>query len=124
MGVAKPSVDIYSFGMILLELLTGKSAYGVTDELEDALNENNLGSLLDTSAGDWPFVQAEQLARLALRCCGENASDRPHLESDVWRVLEPMRTSCESSTPYHLGDEERRQAPSYFICPIFQVYFI
>lgn len=120
MGVAKPSVDIYSFGMILLELLTGKSAYGVTDELEDALNENNLGSLLDTSAGDWPFVQAEQLARLALRCCGENASDRPHLESDVWRVLEPMRTSCESSTPYHLGDEERRQAPSYFICPIFQ----
>ncbi|XP_074273004.1 U-box domain-containing protein 33-like [Silene latifolia] len=119
-GEINPAMDIFSFGMILLELLTGKPAAMVTDELEIALDENNLGSLLDASAGDWPFVQANQLASLAFRCCAENSSGRPDLELDVWRALDAMRASCGASPSQHLGDEEHREAPSYFMCPIFQ----
>ncbi|XP_050249610.1 U-box domain-containing protein 33-like isoform X2 [Quercus robur] len=114
-----PKSDVYSFGIILLRLLTGRSALGITKEVQYALDSGNLKVLLDPLAGDWPFVQAEQLARLALRCCEINRRSRPDLGSDVWRVLEPMRASCGGSSSFRLGSEEHFQPPPYFICPIF-----
>ncbi|KAL9228915.1 hypothetical protein vseg_004445 [Gypsophila vaccaria] len=119
-GVVTPAMDVYSFGMILLELLIGNPAFVLMDDIEDSLDENNFSSLLDTSAGDWPFVQVEQLARLALRCCAENASGRPDLELEVWRALDAMRGLSGGSNTHRPGDEDHLQAPSYFICPIYQ----
>lgn len=120
-GELTPKSDVYSFGIILLRLLTGKSALGITKEVQYALDTGNLKALLDPLAGDWPFVQAEQLARLALRCCEMNRRSRPDLVLDVWRVLEPMRASCRGSCSFRLGPGEHFQPPPYFICPIFQV---
>ncbi|KAL6128713.1 hypothetical protein ACLB2K_072068 [Fragaria x ananassa] len=119
-GELTPKSDIYSFGIILLRLLTGRPALGITKEVQYALDSGKLETLLDPLAGDWPFVQAEQLARLALRCCEMSRKCRADLVSDVWRVLEPMRASCGSSSSFRLGTEEHFQPPSYFICPIFQ----
>ncbi|XWS46100.1 hypothetical protein CRYUN_Cryun14cG0034500 [Craigia yunnanensis] len=119
-GELTPKADVYSFGVILLRLLTGKQALGITKEMQYALDNGNLKNLLDPLAGDWPFVQAEQLANLALRCCEMSRKSRPDLSTDVWRVLEPMRASCGSSSSFQLGSEEHYQPPSYFICPIFQ----
>lgn len=119
-GELTPKSDVYSFGIILLRLLTGRPALGITKEVKYALDTGRLNTLLDPLAGDWPFVQAEQLANLALRCCEMNRRSRPDLGTDVWRVLEPMRASCGGSTAFRLGSEERCRPPSYFICPIFQ----
>lgn len=119
-GELTPKSDVYSFGIILLRLLTGKSALRIGKEVQYALDGGNLKSLLDPLAGDWPFVQAEQLTRLALRCCELNRRSRPDLVSDVWRVLEPMRASCGGSSSFRQGPGEYCQPPSYFICPIFQ----
>ncbi|XP_050204107.1 U-box domain-containing protein 33-like isoform X2 [Mercurialis annua] len=119
-GELTPKSDVYSFGIILLRLLTGRPALGITKEVQYALDKGNLTNLLDPLAGDWPFVQAEQLARLALRCCEMNRKSRPDLVSDVWRVLEPMKASCGGSSCFRLGAEEHCQPPPYFICPIFQ----
>ncbi|KAJ0258646.1 U-box domain-containing protein 33 [Hirschfeldia incana] len=115
-----PMSDVYAFGIILLRLLTGRPALGIADEVKEALESETLINLLDPLAGDWPFVQAEQLARLALRCCETASENRPDLGTEVWRVLEPMRASSGGSSSFHLGRNEQRIAPPYFICPIFQ----
>ncbi|GAB4844492.1 hypothetical protein Ancab_037870 [Ancistrocladus abbreviatus] len=117
-GELTPMSDVFSFGVILLRLLTGKPALGITKEVQYALDKDNLITLLDPTAGDWPFVQAKQLACLALRCCDMSRTNRPDLESEVMRVLEPMRASCGSLSSLRLFGEEH--VPSYFICPIFQ----
>ncbi|XP_076936554.1 U-box domain-containing protein 33-like isoform X1 [Bidens hawaiensis] len=111
--------DTYSFGIILLRLLTGKPALGLTKEVQRALNEENLKNILDPTAGDWPFVQAQQLALLAMSCCDVVRKNRPDLASEVWRVLEPMLVSCGLSS-FWFGSVRESQIPPYFICPIFQ----
>ncbi|VVA98283.1 unnamed protein product [Arabis nemorensis] len=119
-GELTPKSDVYSFGIILLRLLTGRPALRIANEVKYALDNGSLNNLLDPLAGDWPFVQAEQLARLALRCCETVSENRPDLGTEVWRVLEPMRASSGGSSSFHLGRNEHRIAPPYFICPIFQ----
>ncbi|CAI8613163.1 unnamed protein product [Vicia faba] len=119
-GELTPKSDVYSFGIILLRLLTGRPALGITKEVKYALDTGKLTSLLDPLAGDWPFVQAEQLARLALRCCEMSRKNRPELHSDVWRILDSMRASSGGTNSFGLSSEGPHQPPSYFICPIFQ----
>ncbi|CAK8542381.1 unnamed protein product [Lathyrus sativus] len=119
-GELTPKSDVYSFGIILLRLLTGRPALGITKEVKYALDTGKLTSLLDPLAGDWPFVQAEQLARLALRCCEMSRKSRPDLHSDVWRILDAMRASSGGTNSFGLSSEGPHQPPSYFICPIFQ----
>ncbi|KDP28620.1 hypothetical protein JCGZ_14391 [Jatropha curcas] len=116
-GELSPKSDTYSFGIILLQLLAGRSAFSTVREIRGVIDEGNLSSLLDPLAGDWPFVQAKQLACLALNCCEMDQNRRPDLASEVWRVLEPMRASCSTSIQF---GEESEQPPSYFLCPILQ----
>ncbi|KAI9182081.1 hypothetical protein LWI28_021851 [Acer negundo] len=115
-GELSPKSDIYSFGIIILQLLTGRSRANIVERMREILDMGNLNALLDSSAGDWPFVQAQQVAHLALRCCDSDPSNRPDLVSEVWRVLKPLS----ASSSIRMDSEEDSQSPSYFICPILQ----
>lgn len=123
-GELEPRSDVYAFGIIILRLLTGKPALGIAREVQEALDKGYLHSIVDPSAGDWPFVQAKQLAHLGSRCCDMNRRNRPALVGEVWKVVEPMMRAallCASSTSFNSSADENFRIPSYFICPIFQV---
>ena len=90
--------DIYSLGIIILQLVTGKPALGIGRAVEDALEKDELELLLDQSAGEWPFVQAKKLMLLGLQCAELSRRRRPHRMSDVWCVIEPLVKSASLST--------------------------
>ncbi|XP_073005819.1 U-box domain-containing protein 33-like isoform X2 [Typha latifolia] len=89
-GELTPSSDVYSFGVILLRLLTGKPALGNIKKVHDSLEAGRLSEILDSSAGEWPYEQAKQLAELGLKCCEIKRKSRPVLADGAQEVLELM----------------------------------
>ncbi|KAG9441294.1 hypothetical protein H6P81_017148 [Aristolochia fimbriata] len=119
-GVLTRKSDVYSFGVIILRVLTGRPPLGIVKQVKEALERGNLDRIVDELAGDWPYVQAKQLALLGLRCCEMDRKERPDLELDVLRVLEPVQASRRSKTPCPTCMDNVNEPPEYFICPIFQ----
>lgn len=116
-------LDIYPFGIILLQLLSGRSTQGISETAQNAVaNGGNLSSFLDSSAGSWPH-QVAGLIHLAIRCCDIDQRRHPDL-ADVLVVLETMRPSSGASSSSYLPEseeEDNREPPAYFVCPILQV---
>jgi serine/threonine protein kinase len=114
--------DIYSFGIVILQLVTGKPALGIGRAVEDALEKDELELLVDQSAGKWPFEEAKRLMLLGLHCVELSRRRRPDRMSDVWCVVEPLVKSALSAAPPSFGPRlSDDHTPSYFLCPISQV---
>ncbi|WJX74419.1 hypothetical protein P8452_58075 [Trifolium repens] len=107
-GVLTTMSDIYSFGLIILQLLTGRTPVGLAVLVRHAVSCGKLSSILDSSAGEWPLSVASRLVELGLQCCAQNRRNRPELTPTLVRELEQLHVS------------EERPVPSFFLCPILQ----
>ncbi|XP_074581112.1 U-box domain-containing protein 34-like [Curcuma longa] len=106
-GTIRPKSDIYAWGMIALQLLTGKHPNGLIMSMEKAIKEGNFTRVLDKSITDWPLAEAESLAKLALRCTQLKCRDRPDLNLEI---LPELQNLLNEGNGYF----------KHYLCPILQ----
>ncbi|KAH7422423.1 hypothetical protein KP509_12G007600 [Ceratopteris richardii] len=90
-GFISRESDVYSLGIVMLQLLTGKLPLGLAVMVEEAVENGQLDKVLDKSAGEWPLKEASALACLSLQCVEPRRKHRPPLESHILPVLKSMQ---------------------------------
>ncbi|KAI4332810.1 hypothetical protein L6164_017689 [Bauhinia variegata] len=123
-GSISPKSDVYAFGMVILQLLTAKPAIALAHVVETAIEDGNLTDILDPEAGNWPFPETLDLARLGLSCAELRRIDRPDLQDHVIPTLERLREVADranaSVSAAASASSVKSRPPSHFICPILQ----
>ncbi|KAI3517233.1 hypothetical protein L1887_16446 [Cichorium endivia] len=98
-GVATHKSDVYAFGVVLLEILSGKEPLKYTEEkgnyvrvslietTREAVNSGGVRRWMDKRLRDsYPEEVAEKLARLGLGCVEEDPEKRPEMSWVAGRI--------------------------------------
>ncbi|CAM8931575.1 unnamed protein product [Rhodiola kirilowii] len=122
--------DIYSYGVVLLELVTGKrpleSEFGesvdIVEWLRKKINDKNvpLEAALDANVGNCKHVQEEMLLvmRIAILCTAKLPKDRPSMK-DVLTMLGEARPRRKSnSNSNNNGHDVDKNRPVFSTSPV------
>nr|AAC67211.1 putative protein kinase [Arabidopsis thaliana] len=96
-GMLGTKSDIYSFGIVLLQILTAKTPMGLTNQVEKAIEEGNFAKILDPLVTDWPIEEALILAKIGLQCAELRRKDRPDLGTVVLPGLKRLMNLAEEN---------------------------
>jgi len=83
--------DIYSLGVLLLQVVTARPPMGLTHHVEKAIDAGTFHQMLDATVKDWPVDEALGFAKLALKCTEMRRRDRPDLATVVLPELNRLR---------------------------------
>ncbi|EPS61860.1 hypothetical protein M569_12933, partial [Genlisea aurea] len=101
-GMLGTKSDIYSLGVVLLQILTAKPAMGLTHYVGRAIEKGTFSELLDPAVPDWPVDDALQMAKLALQCAELRRKDRPDLGKVILPELDRLRDLGEENFNHFL----------------------
>ncbi|KAJ8526622.1 hypothetical protein K7X08_029099 [Anisodus acutangulus] len=79
--------DVYSLGIIFLQIVTAKPPMGLTNHVERAIEKGTFNEMLDESVPDWPLDDALSLAKLSLKCSELRRKDRPDLSKVTQQIV-------------------------------------
>lgn len=96
-GMLGVKSDIYSLGIIFLQILTARPPMGLTHHVERAIEKGTFKDMLDPTVPDWPKEEALNLAELALKCAELRRKDRPDLGKVILPELNRLRMLADSN---------------------------
>lgn len=112
-------IDIYSYGVVLLELLTGKKpldtefgeSVDIVEWIKRKVRDNRpLEEALDPHLGNFKHVQEEMLfvLRIALLCTAKHPKDRPSMRDIITMLGEakPRRKSNSGNEGFGTNKEK------------------
>lgn len=93
-GTITPKGDTFSYGVVLLELLTGlppeiicpDGTFDIKTYVEEICGDSTIASLIDQEIGEWPTAQ--RIYNLAKLCLKHNRNDRPTMNEICERLQE------------------------------------
>uniref|UniRef100_A0AAQ4PP30 Protein kinase domain-containing protein n=1 Tax=Gasterosteus aculeatus aculeatus TaxID=481459 RepID=A0AAQ4PP30_GASAC len=111
------SLDVYGFGMVIMETVTGRKVTGevskktplrdlLVTEVEDSGGVDSCLQFLDETAGCWPTAVALDLLRLALDCTASRHRSRPSMQKVLLALskLLPPPSCLIADQPHSLDD--------------------
>ncbi|XP_022930925.1 MDIS1-interacting receptor like kinase 1 [Cucurbita moschata] len=123
-------IDIYSYGVVLLELLTGKkpldSEFGESVDIVEWIrrkvrDNRRLEEALDPNLGNFKHVQEEMLfvLRIALLCTAKHPKDRPSMRDIITMLGEAKpRRKSNSNGNEGFGTNKDKEKPVFNTSPV------